>query len=75
MNAQERKLLQRIARRKEKVQRLIREQEARLTALDSATFLRQQDYTQATSLVRKKLYSLEQELAALEAGRLPGPWA
>ncbi len=75
MNAQERKLLQRIARRKGKVQRLIREQEARLAALDSATFLRQQDYIQATSLVRKKLYSLEQELAALEAGRLPGPWA
>ncbi|GEM_PF-2409943 len=75
MNAQERKLLQRIARRKGKVRRLIREQEARLAALDSATFLRQQDYTQATSLVRKKLYSLEQELAALEAGRLPGPWA
>ncbi len=75
MNAQERKLLQRIARRKGKVRRMIREQEARLAALDSATFLRQQDYTQATSLVRKKLYSLEQELAALEAGRLPGPWA
>jgi len=75
VNAQERKLLQRIARRKGKVRRLIREQEARLAALDSATFLRQQDYTQATSLVRKKLYSLEQELAALEAGRLPGPWA
>ncbi len=75
MNAQERKLLQRIKRRKGKVQRLIREQEARLAALDSATFLRQQDYIQATSMVRKKLYSLEQELAALEAGHLPGSWA
>ncbi len=75
MNPQDRKRQQRIARRKEKVQRMIRQQEARLAALDAATFLRQQDYIQATSLVRKKLYSLEQELAALEAGRLPGPGA
>lgn len=72
VDPQDRKLQQRIARRELKVQRLIREQETRLAALDSATFLRQQDYLQAMSIVRKKLYYLEQELSALEAGRLPG---
>ncbi len=72
MYLQDRKLQQRIARHKEKGQRLSRVQDARLAALDSTTFLRQQDYLQAMSIIRKKLYYLEQELSALEAGRLPG---
>ncbi|MDO9536446.1 MAG: hypothetical protein Q7J85_14230 [Bacillota bacterium] len=75
MDPQNRKLQQRIARRKDKVQRMIKEQEARLAALDSAIFLRQKDYQNAVSIVRKKLYRLEQELSALEAGNLPGAWA
>lgn len=72
MNPQDRKLQQRIARRKEKVQRLIEQQKNRLAALDSAAFLRHKDYLQAVSIVRKKLYRLEQEFLALEAGKLPG---
>ena len=72
MDPQDRKLQQRVARRKEKVQRLIRDQEARLAALDSSTFLRHKDYLQAMSIVRNKLYRLEQELLALEAGHLHG---
>ncbi len=75
VDTQDRKLQQRIARRKEKVQRLIGEQETRLAALDSATFLRQQDHIQAKNSVRKKLHRLEQELSTLEAGKLPGAWA
>ncbi len=75
MVPQDRKLQQKIARRKEKVQRLIQEQETRLATLDSATFLRQQDYFQAKSVVRKKLHRLEHELSTLETGRLPGTWA
>lgn len=39
MDSQDRKLQQRIARRKEKVKQLIKQQKARLAALDSATFL------------------------------------
>ncbi len=74
MDLQDRKLQQRIARRKRKVQRLIGEQKTRLAALNSATFLRRQDYLKATSTVRKKLHRLEQELLILEAGQLPGTW-
>ena len=70
MDAQDRKLKERIARRKDKVQRLIGEQEAHLAALDSATFLHKQDYYKAASAVRKRLYHLEQELLVLESGRL-----
>ncbi len=75
VDTKDRKIQQRIARRKEKVQRLIGEQETRLAALDSATFLRKQDYIQAKNMVRKKLHRLEQELSTLEAGYLPGSWA
>ena len=70
MNRQERKIRQRIARRKEKVQRMIGEQENRLTALDSVTYLRQEDYQRALRHVRNKLYRLKQELQALESGIL-----
>lgn len=75
MEPQDRKLQQKITRRKEKVQRLIAEQQARLAALDAATFLRQQDYFQAKNTVRTKLHRLEQELSLLDAGQLPGAWA
>lgn len=70
MDTQERKIQQRIARRKEKVQRMIGEQETRLTALDSVTYLRQEDNLRALRLVRNKLYHLKQELQALESGML-----
>ena len=70
MNTQNRKLKQRIVRRKEKVERMIEEQKARLAALESATFLHQQDHYKATGLVREKLYHLEQELMVLKLGWL-----
>ncbi len=70
MYPQDRKLQQRIARRKVKVQRLIREQEARLAALEPSTFPNHQVYIRAISTVRKKLHRLKQELTALEAGKL-----
>ena len=77
MYPQNQKLQQRIARRKVKVQRLIKEQEARLAAIDSSTFpnpANHKDYLQSMSMVRKKLNHLEKELLELEAGKLPGAW-
>lgn len=70
MDAQERKLKQRIVRRKEKILRLIREQEDYLATLDSATYRHQQDYHRALSLARNKLYRLKQELLVLGSGQL-----
>ena len=70
MNTRERKIKQRIARRKEKVQRMIGEQESLLVALDSVIFLRQEDYRSALDQVKGKLYRLKQELQALESGIL-----
>ncbi len=57
-----------------KVQRLIREQEARLTALEPSAFPTHQDYLHATMTVRQRLYRLEQELKSLEAGKWSGIW-
>ena len=70
MDAKDRKLNQRITRRKEKVQRLIEEQEAILITLDSSTYRHQQDYLRALGLNRNKLYRLKQELLVLESGHL-----
>jgi hypothetical protein len=70
VDAQDRKLNQRITRRKEKVQRLIEEQEAILATLDSVNYQHQQDYHRALGLVRNKLYQLRQELSVLDSGRL-----
>ena len=70
----DRKLRQRIARRTEKMRRLIGEEEANLAVLDSADYPRREDYLRALRLARGKLHRLKRELLALEAGRLPGPW-
>ena len=69
-----RKMQLRIARRKEKVQRLIREQDAHLETLDLAAFPHQRDYLRAVRKSRSKLHRLERELSSLEDGHLPGPW-
>ena len=71
-NQSDRKFQQRITRRKEKVRRMIREQEARLAALDSVTFLRQEDQRKTVAPVLNKLNRLKQELQILDSGRLPG---
>ncbi len=63
----DRKQRQRIARRKEKVQRLIVQQEARLAALRPEVHQRRQDYLRTLSLGRNKLRRLKRELLTLEA--------
>jgi len=63
----DRKQRQRIARRKEKVQRLIAQREARLAALRPEAYQRRQDYLRTLSLGRNKLRHLKRELLALEA--------
>jgi hypothetical protein len=70
MDRQKIKMQQRIDRRKRKVQRMIGEQEIRLNALDSVTYLRRADYLRDLQTVRGKLYRLKQELQALESGIL-----
>jgi hypothetical protein len=73
MSVQDRKLQQRIARRKERLQRLIAEQEARVASVRAATYLRRENYMRDLSRAMGKLHWLKQELSALEAGWLPGP--
>jgi hypothetical protein len=70
LDIQERKLKEWIDRRKEKVLRLIEEQEANLAVLNPATYDNRQDYFQTLSAGRKKLHQLKQELTVLESGRL-----
>jgi len=72
MTTDDRKLQQRIARRKERVQRLIAEQETRLTSIRLATYLRRGDHMRDQGRALAKLHRLRQELATLEADRLPG---
>ena len=74
MDTHDRKLQQRIARRKAKVHRLIGDQETLLNALDDVTFLRQDEYLKAKSKVQNKLHRLKQELRVLDADKLPGNW-
>ena len=71
MDTQDRKLNQRIGRRKEKVQRLIEEQETFLAALGPMPDRhRRQEYLRALSSNQNKLRRLKQELLVLESGRL-----
>ncbi len=74
MNPQNRKLRLRIARRKEKVQRLIEQQEAYLATLDPDNYQHRQDYLRVLSQSRKKFNQLKWELLALKDGNLPGAW-
>ena len=72
MGVEDRKLDRRIARRKEKVQRLIAEQETRLASVRAASYLRREDYMRDLSQTMGRLRRLKQEFLALEGGRLPG---
>ena len=74
MDPQDRKLQQRISRRKDKVQRLIERQEAYLSTLDLDNFQHRQDYLRVLSQARNNLHQLKREQLALEAGQLPGGW-
>ncbi len=57
MNSQNRKLRLRIARRKEKVQRLIEQQEAYLATIVPDNYQHRQDYLRDLSQSRKNLTS------------------
>jgi hypothetical protein len=70
LETQDRKLKERIERRKEKGLRLIEEQESHLAAMNPANFQHRQDYFQALSIDWNKLSRLKQELSVLESGRL-----
>ncbi len=72
MRADDRKLKHRIARRKEKVLRLIAEQETRLASVRATTYPRREDYLNDLSRVTGRLHRLRHELLALERGQLPG---
>lgn len=70
MPTRERKIQQRIARRKRKVRRMIREQEVRVAALEAVTYLRQEDRRRTMERAKNKLYRLKQELRGLKSGLL-----
>jgi hypothetical protein len=71
MDAPDRKLHLRIARRKAKVLQLIAKQEAYMATLGPMPDRQQrQKYLQTLSAERNKLYRLKQELSVLESGRL-----
>ena len=71
MDTQDRKLKQRIVRRKEKVQRLIEEQEAILAVLDPMPDRQhRQEYLRTLISGQNKIRRLKQELLVLDSGRL-----
>ena len=70
MDPSERKLNQRIANRKEKVEKMIAQQEAEIDSIDLATYQHYKDYLHDMSLAVHKLNKLKQELVILESGRL-----
>lgn len=74
MDSQERKHRLRINRRKEKVRRLIGDQEVKVAAIKPEDYRRHQDYLRAKSLAVNTLRRLKRELLALEDGRLPGEY-
>ena len=70
MEAYDRKLQLRVARRMAMVKRMIEDQEAVLASLDPLEYVYRQEYLKALSTGRNKLYRLKQELHVLESGRL-----
>ncbi len=72
MYPQNRKQQQRIAKRKVKVQQMIKEQEDSLATVNPGEYDNQQDYQRALKQYKSKLERLQQELRTLEAGKMPG---
>ena len=70
MDPSERKLNQRIANRKEKVIKLIAQQEVEIISIDPAAYQNYKDYLHDMSLAINKLNRLKQELEILKSGRL-----
>ena len=70
MDLSERKLKQRIANRKEKVEKMIAQQEAEIISIDSASYQHYKDYLHDMSMAVHKLNRLKQELEILKSGSL-----
>ena len=70
MDPSERKLNQRIANRKEKVEKMIAQQEAEIVSIDSASYQHYKDYSHDMGLAVHKLNRLKQELEILKSDRL-----
>ena len=70
MDPEERKLNQRIAKRKEKVEKMIAELEIIIKDMDPDTYNNYNDYLKSLSSATQKLNRLEQELVILESGHL-----
>lgn len=70
MDTAERKLNQRIARRKEKVGKMIAQQKALIKSINPSAYEHHMDYLRDLSSATHKLHGLQQELAILESGRL-----
>ncbi len=68
MTTKDRKFQQKVTRRKEKVGRMILEQQVRLDLLDP----KHEEYYRKRRSLQAKLSRLEQELRSLEASSLPG---
>ena len=71
INSQDRKIKQRIARRRQKVTLLIAKQEIVLSGLDEKDFASRKDYLKSLAAAQNKMSRLRRELMALEAGKLP----
>jgi len=70
MDPGERKLNQRIARRKEKVMKMIAELETIIKSIDPLAYQYHKDYLRDLSQAAHKLSRLKQELVILESGNL-----
>ena len=70
MDPEERKLNQRIIRRKEKVEKMITMQKLIIRGIDPSAYQDYTDYLRDLSSVTQKLHRLEQELMILKSGKL-----
>ena len=69
MDPEERKLNQRIIKRKEKVMEMIANQQSIIDNLDPSSYHNQSYYLKALSIATHKLHRQQQELLILESGR------
>ena len=70
MDPNERKLNQRIVKRKEKVEKMITKQKIIIKGMDPSEYQDHKDYLRDLSSATQKLHRLEQELIILESGHL-----
>jgi len=70
MDPDDRKLNQRIAKRKDKVEKMITRQKLIIKNIDPTAYKDHKDYLRELSATTQKLNRLEQELIILKSGRL-----